>query len=193
LLATDSPGLEDLTQTKVIYPPINNAYFLLNTTDRKDGIVPPTQRTRVVEQLRELLLNLRDGNSRIIHRVYDVETEGGRLGIGGEAGGDVYLEPIPGYEFDPRWDAQASSGDLVSSRSPIGAHGFSPDRRSMRALMVLNGPGLTVGRRFSEAQLIDLAPTLAKLLGLPAPQQASGRILEEVLENRALTPSLEIE
>lgn len=193
LLVTDTRGFVDLSRTKVIYSTINNGYFLLNTTDRKYGIVPPGERAQVVQQLRHLLLNLRDGDRGIIRRVYDAGSEGVRFGIGGEAGGDIYLEPIPGYDFDPRWDTHGSSGELVNLRSPIGTHGFSPERRSMRTLMVLNGPGVAQGRRFYDAQIIDFAPTLAKLLGIPAPKQAGGRILEEVLEHRALTPPLEIE
>ena len=193
LLETDPRGFVDLSRTKVIYPAMNNGYFLLNTTDRKGGIVAPAERAQVVQQLRDLLLSLRDGDKPIIHRVYDSESDGVKLGIGGEGGGDIYLEPVSGYDFDVRWDAEVSSGELITSRPPIGTHGLSPDRPSMRTLMVLNGPGVTPGRRFHDARITDFAPTLAKLLRIPAPKHATGRILEEVLDHRALTRPVDVD
>ena len=53
LLATDQRGRVDLARTKAIYATINNGYLLINSTDRKDGIVPPEERSDVVRRLRE--------------------------------------------------------------------------------------------------------------------------------------------
>jgi predicted AlkP superfamily phosphohydrolase/phosphomutase len=60
-------------------------------------------------------------------------------------------------------------------------HGFNPRRASMRTLMVLNGPGIQAGQRLSEVRIIDFAPTLAQLLGIAQPRDATGRILKEAL------------
>jgi predicted AlkP superfamily phosphohydrolase/phosphomutase len=178
LLILDSRGRVDLTKTKVIYPNVNNGYFLLNTTDRKGGIVAREQRAEVVKQLRDVLLNLRDGERRIIQQIYDAESDGPAMGIGGESGGDIYVVPLPGYDFDAKLDSKPA-GELVSSRRPIGTHGFSPGRASMRTLMVLAGPGVAEGKRLSEPRIVDIAPTLAKLLGIAAPKHSTGRVLQE--------------
>lgn len=193
LLVTDVRGFVDLAQTKVIYPPINNGYFLLNTTDRKGGVVPAGERSQVVKLLSDLLLELRDGDRPVVHRIYDAASDGMMLGIGGEAGGDIYLEPVAGYDIDPRWGAPAGSDEIVNVRSPMGSHGLSPDRPSMRTLMVLNGPGVRQGRPLYKARIIDFAPTLAKLLGIPAPKQASGRVLKDALSAPSLTSPVSIE
>jgi arylsulfatase A-like enzyme len=58
-------------------------------------------------------------------------------------------------------------------------HGFNPARPSMHTIMVLNGPGISARKRLQNVRLIDFAPTLAKLLGLPAPKDATGRVLQE--------------
>jgi predicted AlkP superfamily pyrophosphatase or phosphodiesterase len=99
------------------------------------------------------------------------------MGIGGETGGDIYLDLLPGYDFD----ARLNSKDLIVRREPYGTHGFNPTRMSMRTIMVLNGPGVAVGRRLTEARTIDFAPTLAKLLGIEAPRDATGGVLIEAL------------
>ena len=41
--------------------------------------------------------------------------------------------------------------------------------------------GIAAGKRLHETGLVDFAPTLAKLLGLPSPKDATGRVLEEAL------------
>jgi predicted AlkP superfamily pyrophosphatase or phosphodiesterase len=62
-------------------------------------------------------------------------------------------------------------------------HGFNPARPSMRTIMVLNGPGVAAGNRLKNVRLIDFAPTFAKLLGLPTPKDATGRVLQEALSD----------
>jgi hypothetical protein len=41
ILATDERGRVDLARTKAIYPGLNNSYLLINSTDRKGGMVNP--------------------------------------------------------------------------------------------------------------------------------------------------------
>ncbi|MET0500072.1 MAG: alkaline phosphatase family protein [Candidatus Binatia bacterium] len=176
LLATDQKGRVDLAKTKAIYAPMNNGYLLINSTDRKDGIVAPEERRDVVRRLRELLLEIRDGDRQVVTAVHDAQIDGESRGIGGESGGDLYLDFLPGYEPDPKLGAV----ELIAKRESHGMHGFNPIKPSMRTLMVLNGPGVRSGQRLRDVRLIDFAPTLAELLGIPIPKNATGRVLREV-------------
>ncbi len=177
LLVLNDKGQPDLSRTKAFYPPSNNGYLLINSTDRKNGIVTREERPIVVKKLRRALLAIRDGDKAVVSTLYDAQNEGELMGIGGEAGGDIYLDLLPGYDFD----ARTGVGEIITSRAPYGTHGFNPARSSMRTLMVLNGPGVAVNRRLENVRLIDFAPTLAKLLDLPPPKNAAGRVLEEAL------------
>jgi predicted AlkP superfamily phosphohydrolase/phosphomutase len=176
LLVTDQQGRVDLGKTKAIYPAMNNGYLLINSTDRKGGIVAPEERNHVAQRLRELLLGIHDGDRQVVTAVVDAQTDGVSRGIGGEAGGDLYLDFLPGYEPDPRLGALA----LIAEREPHGMHGFNPQKASMRTLMVFNGPGVSAGQRLRDVALIDFAPTLAELLDIPVPKNATGRVLAEV-------------
>ena len=60
-----------------------------------------------------------------------------------------------------------------------GEHGFSLDCPQAHTLLWLKGPGIKRGQRLSEANLVDIAPTLAKALNLSLPQ-AEGKILNAV-------------
>ena len=179
LLALDAQGRVDLAKTKVIYPAIDNGYLLINATDRKSGIVPLEERADLVRRVRELLLALRDEGRQVITGIDDARSDEAAPGIGGESGGDLYLDLLPGYRFD----AKLNASEIVGSQEPHGVHGFNPSRASMRTIMVLNGPGIKAGERLRDARLIDFAPTLAKLLNIPVPIDAIGSVLQDALSD----------
>jgi predicted AlkP superfamily phosphohydrolase/phosphomutase len=175
LLSLDGQGRVELSKTKVIYPAINNGYLLINSKDRKGGVVNSDERAEIVSKARELLASLRDGERPVVSAVFDAESDGEAKGIGGEVGGDLYIELASGYDFDPRLTA----GSLITETEPYGFHGANPEQASMRTLMVLNGPGIRAGQKLANVRIIDFAPTLAWLLNLPKPMNATGRVLYE--------------
>ena len=179
ILALDERGRVDLTRTKAIYPAFSNGYLLINSTDRKGGIVTPEERQDVVRQISELLFEIRDSDRQVVTAVYDAQTDGNSMGIGGESGGDIYIDLLPGYEADPKLGAT----EIVAKRVPHGMHGFNPLRPSMRTLMVLNGPRIQAGYHLRDVRIIDFAPTLAELLSVPIPKDATGRVLYEAFSD----------
>ena len=82
---------------------------------------------------------------------------------------------------DVRLAVDAESGVCFIDRpeETKGEHGFSLNCPQARTLLWLWGPGIRKGVRLADARLIDIAPTLAKALGLSLPQ-AEGQALEEV-------------
>jgi predicted AlkP superfamily pyrophosphatase or phosphodiesterase len=77
----------------------------------------------------------------------------------------------------PGWEMGSSlSGPTVSTRTPGGAHGHLPDRPELHASFFLVGPGVPAGRALGIVDMRDIAPTLARLLGLALPS-AEGKIL----------------
>ena len=178
LLALDAQGRVDLSRTQALYPAINNAYILLNTTDRREGIVRPEQRAAVAAAVRRALAAVRDGERPVVTAVWDAAEVGEAMGIGEEAGGDLYLDLAPGYDFD----ARLGVAEVIAAREPYGTHLFVPTRPSMHTILVLHGPGVAAGVRLREARTIDLAPTLAALLGIGPPRDSRGRVLLEALQ-----------
>jgi hypothetical protein len=132
----------------------------------------------LVGKTRDVLGSVRDGEQNVVTAIYDAEFDGEAMGIGGPAGGDLYIDLAPGYDFDPR----IGNGALITESEPYGNHGANPEQLSMRTLMVFNGPGIRAGRRLLDVRLIDFAPTLAWLLHLPQPKDATGRVLYETVD-----------
>jgi hypothetical protein len=62
-----------------------------------------------------------------------------------------------------------------------GAWRVSPETNPDGALL-LAGPGVAAGRRFTGARLADVAPTLCYLLGLPTAQYMEGGIIVDAIE-----------
>lgn len=92
---------------------------------------------------------------------------------------DLWLSAKSGYSF-----TDSAEGDevVVARPSPAGTHGYLPGDSRMRGTLVLSGAGIKQGASLSTVRNIDVAPTIARLLGIPFPS-ADGRVLTEALES----------
>ena len=99
--------------------------------------------------------------------------------------GDVVAFAYPPYQYDAE-----TPGTLVAPSHFFGQHGYVPDVQNlaanvnMRATFLAGGEGIAKGE--VTARTIDLAPTLAFLLGIPEPQHSQGRVLLDVAQGRGL-------
>ena len=95
--------------------------------------------------------------------------------------GDVVAFSFPPYQFDAE-----TPGTLVAPSHFFGQHGYVPDVQNlganvnMRATFLAGGNGVAKGQ--VTARTIDLAPTLAFLLGIAEPQHSQGKVLLDVLK-----------
>ncbi len=95
--------------------------------------------------------------------------------------GDVIAFAYPPYQYDAE-----TPGTLVAPSHFFGQHGYVPDVQdlkaniNMRATFIAGGKG--IDKEKVKARSIDLAPTLAYLLGVPEPQHSQGRVLLEIVE-----------
>jgi arylsulfatase A-like enzyme len=75
------------------------------------------------------------------------------------------------------------SGGSLSSPSGSGTpmNGVHGSRDSAEVVLMMSGPGIARGIYGGEASLADIAPTLYRLLGVSAPGNVNGRVLDEIL------------
>lgn len=83
--------------------------------------------------------------------------------------GDIYVV------FEPHWFVAEFDGLSVS-----GSHG-SPWTYDTHVPIIWMGPGIEAGRIARRVETVDVAPTIAAVLGLRAPSGTRGRILTEVV------------
>ena len=175
LLALDSAGRIDLTRTRVLSP--NGYWVVVNSTDWKGGIVPPSEAPAVLAAAERALLDARgsDGDRVITHLWRAAEHDS--LGVGGPVGGELYYSLADGYY----WSRDAR-GPLTSNASPSGDHGFPSVERDMYTVLCAYGRAFSP-RRIGPARTIDAAPTVAEWLGVRAPREAVGRSRLRELES----------
>lgn len=189
-----------LSRTRVV-PYLDPQHIWVNLQGREpDGIVPAAQYEAIREATIRALLAIRDpdtgeGPVELAARREDL----GLMGRAQERIGDVVFFLRPGYTT---WD-----GTLESLRF----HAISPERMPQplvtpstevvghhtpylptatlgsfmnSAVTILAGPHVRAGyRRSTPMKLIDLAPSIAHLMGVPAPRDAQGSVPPDILES----------
>lgn len=180
LLTLDRQGKVDLSRTKAFYPATDGAFIVVNEIGYAGGIVPPGEIDVVLKRAQRAFSQVRDASGKPIvtamWRTNDPALVD--LGVGGLRAGHLYLDLQPGYYFD---SAVAPPAALRAADPGSGGHMFDPRRPDMRAMMLLAGPGVRAGVELAPVSHADLAPTVAHLLGIPVPAQATGRLLADAL------------
>jgi arylsulfatase A-like enzyme len=98
---------------------------------------------------------------------------------GGEPGASAILEAAPGFSFQGG-ETQGLVSPLEEGRRSAGSHGYDPRRPEMRAAFVMRGPNVIRGKKLGLVRLADVAPTVAKVLGIDmGPGKIEGRVLTE--------------
>lgn len=152
------------------------------------GVVKPEEFEAVKQAIVEGLRTWRDEDGTPILNQVVTKEEAERITVEGRtfdfshptATGDVVAFANHPYQFDA-----ASPGYLVTPGIPYftGQHGYLADTVSephgnLRPIFAAGGKGVPAGVKVpGTASIVDVAPTLAKLLGLPAPAQSDGAVL----------------
>ena len=106
--------------------------------------------------------------------------------------GDLVVFAYPPYQF-----SAATPGTLVARSAFFGHDGYAPEAQNlpagvnMRAAFIAGGGAVQPGVVAAELRSIDVAPTIAYLMGIPEPQQSQGRVRLDLLRGgsaRTLLP-----
>jgi predicted AlkP superfamily pyrophosphatase or phosphodiesterase len=161
LLTTDEHGTVKSWRATVQSYDGSAAVFLKNPKDEAT--------TREVEELfREMDKDSDNPLWRLIS-----QRDAARLGVDPRAA--FYLDAAPRYKISSR-----ANGSSVAKTTEHAAHGYLPSRAEMRATLIIAGKGIKTNQKVEYARLIDIAPTVARLLGLEM-KSARGRVLSEVV------------
>ena len=124
-------------------------------------------RNRIMEEVRELK---DEEGERVIQEIY--KREDLYQGPFVNRAPDIVLVPDFAYTFSNR------IRDFISKKRQDhrGVH-------RLNGIFFLRGPGVRKGKKMEGAQIIDVAPTILHLLGLPVPRGMDGRVLTEAFES----------
>jgi predicted AlkP superfamily pyrophosphatase or phosphodiesterase len=83
-----------------------------------------------------------------------------------------------GYSFSGAMSGETVM-DVPAGATP-GAHGYLNSDDEMRGVFVASGAGIKPGAKLGQIRTVDVAPTIAKLIGLEL-RNVDGRALNEIL------------
>jgi predicted AlkP superfamily pyrophosphatase or phosphodiesterase len=92
----------------------------------------------------------------------------------GEDTGDVLVVSRPGYNFDFNAGTATAIGNFFQPSTFFGQHGYDPALAEMKAIFYAVGPDFRL-RTLNAIDNIDIAPTIADLLGIKLPAMRKGK------------------
>ena len=152
------------------------------------GVVSPANYENVRNQIISAFQNLTDPNNpgkQVVLKILKKEqlrNVDGSDSLHPSRSGDVVVVTRPPYQFDA-----GTPGQRIAFSQFFGQHGYLPDlvdlahNVNMHATFVAAGPGIRHRDPMTGVRAVDLAPTLAALMGIPGPQNARGRILYDLM------------
>ena len=168
LLVTD-PATGEIDLSKSVAIPVGTIHVFINLKGRDPGgVVEPEDFDKVQQQVIHALTTYVDPNTGKQPFALAVTRENAEmLNLWGDLVGDVVWAVHP--EFD------ACHGRHLPAVS-LGIGG-------QHTTFIINGPHVQSGMALQgQARSVDIAPTLAYLLGVPQPRDAEGRVIMEAIE-----------
>jgi 2',3'-cyclic-nucleotide 2'-phosphodiesterase (5'-nucleotidase family) len=152
--------------------------------------VPAANYEAVRNQIVAAFQNLTDPANpgvKVVERVFkkeELRNVDGTDALHPNRSGDVVVVFRPPYQTDAQ-----TPGQTIAFSQFFGQHGYLPDlvnlkrNVNMHASFIAAGPGIEETRReVKGVRAIDVAPTLAFLMGIPGPQNAQGKILYDIVD-----------
>ncbi len=99
------------------------------------------------------------------------------LHLEAESAGDLFVQAAPGFALSDARGQPAPLGPAVSR----GEGGYDASIPEMQGIFLAAGRGIRPGLEVGPVHVLDLAPTLDRLLGFEQGPSLSGRVLEEIL------------
>ena len=93
-----------------------------------------------------------------------------------EDSGDVLVVTIPGYNLDFSAGTGTAVGDFFQPSTFFGQHGYDPRLPEMKAIFYAAGPDFK-RRTLKDVDNVDIAPTVAELLGIDPPRDSQGKTI----------------
>jgi 2',3'-cyclic-nucleotide 2'-phosphodiesterase (5'-nucleotidase family)/predicted AlkP superfamily phosphohydrolase/phosphomutase len=183
-------GASGVTQAKACFAG-GTAQIYVNLAGRDPGGTVPaadyeTVRSRIIAAFQNLTDPAKPGKQVILRvmKKEELRNVDGSDSLHPSRSGDVVVVARPPYQFDA-----ATPGQRIAFSQFFGQHGYLPNlvdirhNVNMHATFVAAGPGVRHRDPLAGVRAIDVAPTMAYLIGVPGPQNARGRILFPILPN----------
>lgn len=164
-------NLIDWSKTKAFSSFTNGEEIIMVNLEGREpnGIVKPGKEYEALRDLIiEKLLQIKDDNKdKLVDQAYKRE--------------DIYSGPYvhlaPDIQFTTKDMSVQPRSDLFGEELLVRPDDFSPALHRMNGIFLAEGNAIKQNTGIKEAAIIDLAPTILYLLGMPVPKDMDGKVL----------------
>ena len=171
----------DWTKTKAYFFSLSGQSIRVNLKGREaEGVVERgVDYERVCERLRKELSELRDPETHelVVEKVYTREEI--YKGDFVENSPDLVVETREGFGLQEGFGAELMMEARQFQTPRSGDH-------HREGIFMLMGPGIRKGAQLESAEIIDIAPTILYLMGLPVPRDMDGKVVQGAFEEHYL-------
>ncbi len=139
-------------------------------------VTDPAKRAELLPKLKTLCAGL-EGVKQVIDG-NDGPTLGMPTPAQNQGMGDLVLYAKDGYAFFQGLDGAEV---IRESKTYLGTHGYPNSDPELDGIFLASGYGIKPGVKLERVTNLDVAPTIAELLGVPLPN-VEGRVLKEILK-----------
>jgi len=153
-------------------------HLYINLKGREQpGIVPPEDFESVQEQIVQALWDARGSSGEPLFARVLKRDALDTVGLDSPSSGDVFAQAALGYALTD-W---RGNPDVVGPSDYYGQHGYDSSWPEMRAILIAAGAGLQADAAVPGVHLLDVAPTVATVMGFAPAESMAGRVLHEAL------------
>jgi predicted AlkP superfamily phosphohydrolase/phosphomutase len=163
------------TQAYVTTRTSQGVYVNLAGREPRGIVSPGADYERLLDDVQEVLLDERDPSNG--QRVIESVMRGEELYSG------PWADLAPDLMFIPAAGYAAAGG----AKSHLGSFEWRTGDHGLDGIFVASGPGLKRREKISGAGLIDVAPSVLYLAGMPIPQDMDGQVLDLFSDRRLTT------
>jgi predicted AlkP superfamily phosphohydrolase/phosphomutase len=154
-----------------------NIYINLKGRERK-GIVDDSEYAQLQQQIAELYINLLDEHGDAVFQRVLMHDQLDALGLYHPNSGDIFLQANPGFVLD---DWRGNSATFAPS-DYYGGHGYDCNLDDMHAFFIAAGGKVPDnGEMIPPIKIIDVAPTIAAMLGFEPARWVDGESILPLL------------
>ena len=176
----ESPGFPvDATNSQALaLASGGSAHIYVNLRGReRPGVVLQEEYPALLDELVRTLSEVRDPNDQpVLARIVRRQEMGG-LHLSSPYSGDLFIQAEPGYVLSDEWGKEAA----FESSSCYGGAGYDSALGEMHGIFVAAGRGVREGETISPVRVVDVAPTVARLLGFTPVGIVDGLALDEIM------------
>jgi predicted AlkP superfamily phosphohydrolase/phosphomutase len=164
----------DWSQTRAYFPSAGGRAIWINLKGREPaGVVEPADYEALRAEIIAKLVALRDERGRPVVRLALPREEAYQGEFAGD-GPDIALLAEEGFYFAEGVERPVLRPNGTKNTEKSGNH-------QLDGIVGLYGPGVRPGLDLAGARIVDVAPTVLHLLGLPVQRDMDGRALDEAL------------